>query len=343
MRKIHVASSIALLVCLVASSTWAQWTWTPETGRLVNLKNLPKETAELQLEHGRSLLVANDFDLAIRATEKFQEYYTDDPMADKNQYLRGEIRLAQEKYEDAAEEFQVVVASYPESTLYNQVIDEQYKIGDMLFERGRERLEHYRDQRWYRLDKTLKPFKRKPLKQATNVYTMVIDNQPFTAEAAQAQYKLGLCQLAQERYEEAAFEFSRVLEDYAGSNWVKEAAFGLADCYNLGSHAPEYDQSPSQLAINTIDELARLYTSDARIEDLQGVRAEMVEKIAEQRYQTAEAYDRAKQPFAARLGFEVILDKYPNTEAARKAQDWLDANQRPNTAYQRFIGSAVLE
>ena len=343
MTKTHLATGSALLVCLFASSTWAQWTWTPETGRLVNLKNLPKETPELQLEHGRSLLVADDLDLALKATNKFQEYYSESEFADENQFLRGKIRLAQEKYEDAAEEFQVVVSSYPESELYNEVINEQYQIGDMLFDRGSERLDHYRNQPWYRVDKTLTPFKRKHIKQATNVYTMVIDNQPFTAEAAQAQYKLGLCQLAQERYEEAAFEFSRVLEDYAGSNWVKEAAFGLADCYTKGSHEPEYDQSPSQLAINTIDELERRYASDERIDGLQKSRAEMVEKIAEQRYQTADLYDRSNQPFSARLGYEVIVAEYPDTEASRKAQDWLDANPRANTAYQRFIGPAVLE
>jgi TolA-binding protein len=343
MQKIHVAVTAALLVGLFTFPTWAQWTWTPETGRLVNLQNLPKETPELQLEHARSLLIEDDLDRAIKATVKFQEYYADSDFSDQNQFLRGKIRLAQEKYEDAAEEYQVVVSSYPESELYDVVIDEQYKIGDLLFERGRDRLEYYRNQPWYRIDSTLKPFKRKQLKQATNVYTMVIDNQPFTAEAAQAQYKLGLCQMAQERYEEAAFEFSRVLEDYAGSTWVKEAAFGLAECYTLGSHEPEYDQSPSQLAIDTIDELERRYATDDRIDGLQEVRSEMVEKIAQQRYLTAESYDRANQPFAAQLSCEVIVDEYPGTEAAQKAQDWLDANPPANSASERFIGSAVVE
>jgi len=343
MRKSLSVTGITMLACLFTSSAFAQWTWTPETGRLINLKNLPKETAELQLEYGRSLLGENDLDRALTATEKFQEYYSDSEFSDRNQFLRGQIRVAEEKYEKAAEEFQVVVSSYPESDLYDQVITEQYGIGDMLFDRGSERLEYYRTRPWYRIDQKLKPFKRKHIKQATSVYTMVIDNQPFTAEAAQAQYKLGLCQMAQERYEEAAFEFSRVLEDYSGSNWVKEAAFGLADCYTLGSHSPEYDQSPSQLAINTIDQLKKRYSTDSRIDDLQATRGEMVEKIAEQRYLVAISYERANQPFAARLGCEVLLDEYPNTEAARKAQEWLDAHPPKNTAYQRFVGSAVVE
>ena len=47
----------AIFVLLGALPCAAQWTWTPEVGRLVNLKRLPKETPELQVEYARSLLV----------------------------------------------------------------------------------------------------------------------------------------------------------------------------------------------------------------------------------------------------------------------------------------------
>ena len=57
-----------LLVALVAAwalPVHAQWTWTPQTGRWVNMKRLPKETAELQIEHARSLMLQGDHRKAI--------------------------------------------------------------------------------------------------------------------------------------------------------------------------------------------------------------------------------------------------------------------------------------
>ena len=70
-------------IALLLSTGFAQeqWTWTPQTGRFVNLKRMPKETPELQLEYARSLMLAGDERKALRETEKFVEYYGSDALA----------------------------------------------------------------------------------------------------------------------------------------------------------------------------------------------------------------------------------------------------------------------
>jgi tetratricopeptide (TPR) repeat protein len=110
----------ALTVAVVLGVAWtaqAQWTWTPQTGRWVNLKRMPKETAELQIEHARSLMVQGDYKRALRETEKFVQFYAGDPLSDQNQFLRGEIRMAQGNWMDAAKEFQQVIAGYPNTSI----------------------------------------------------------------------------------------------------------------------------------------------------------------------------------------------------------------------------------
>ena len=67
--------TLGLLVC--AAPALAQWTWTPETGRLVNLNRMPKETPELQVEFARSLLVGNEYNRAFDETNKFIKFYGD--------------------------------------------------------------------------------------------------------------------------------------------------------------------------------------------------------------------------------------------------------------------------
>lgn len=320
MTKHIVAFAVLLGVMLSAAPVaHAQWVWTPQTGRWVNAKKLPKETAELQIEYTRSLMVDGEYKKALRETQKFQEFYGDAPEADQNQFLRGEIKLAMGDYMDAAREFQQVISAYPESDLFDDVIEKQYEIGDRFYALGEKRLS---DDEWYKF----RFFRKKPFKQAIEVYSMVIENQPFTAAAAEAQYKVGLCHYTREEYQEAAFEYRRVIEDYAGSDWVDEAAYGLAMCYYEQSLPPEYDQSPSYLTVDAIESFKERYPNDSRVAELEPKSAEMIENIAAQRYQTAQFYERRRMFESARIYYELVVEQFPGTDAAGKAQEWLAAN-----------------
>jgi len=335
--------AVCTLVVLTLSGTVAaQWTWTPETRRFVRMQNLPKESPELQVEHVRSLMIGGEYKKAFEESQKFERFYGDTEFADENQFLRGEIRYAQGDYRDAATEYQSVVSNYPGTDRYDDVIERQYDIGDQLFEIGERRFEKRSTgfRPWQRLS-GLNPFKRRPLKDAIDVYSMVIDNQPFTPEAAEAQYKIGRSHFARDEYLEASFEFRRVLEDYSNSEWVREASHDLTRSYEEMSLTPEYDQAPSQLAIDTIDDFVRRYPDDPRVEDRLDVKQEMRERIAEQRLRTAEFYARQLEQEPARTYYEIAAYEFGDTEAGQEAQEWLESTPLVRNLQSQFIGDAV--
>lgn len=332
MRKwsvgLAVVAAVAMLIPMTAD---AAWTWTPQTGRWLNAKRLPKETAELQIEYTRSLLLQGELKKALEETQKFTRFYADSDLADQNQFLRGEIKLALGKEMDAAEEFQQMVSKYPNTTLYDAAIKKQYEIGDKLYEQGQALK-----------GKKFRFLRGNPLKKAIEVYGMVITNQPFTDAAAEAQYKVGLCHYARKEYVEAAFEYKRVVEDYSTSEWVDDARYGLAKCYHEGSLPPAYDQEPSQLAINAADDFVTQYPDDTRVEEVKVIRTEMGEKIAQQRLQTAQFYARRRNFEAARIYYTSLSEKYGETTAGAKAKEWLDKN--PDTevsAAERVVSPRV--
>ncbi len=309
--RLRMAGALALLL-LVQGVAQAQWVWTPQTRRWINLKRLPKETAELQVEYARSLMIEGDYSKALHETEKFQQFYADSPQADENQFVRGEILLARAKYLDAAKEFQQVVVNFPDTDLYDEVIEKQYEIGDRLYELGQKRYEA----RW-------QPFRRRPLKYAGEVYTMVIDNQPFTDEAAEAQYKMGLCHFTREQYTEALYEYRQVVEKYSSSDWVDDASYGLIQCHYNSALPPDYDQVPSRLAVNAIDDFKASFPRDERLDGLEEKRQEMVESIATQRLKTAQFYEKRREFQAARIYYAVVVEQFPDTAAAEEARAWL--------------------
>lgn len=317
---------VLVLAALYCGSAAAQWTWTPQTGRFINIKYMPKETPELQVEHARSLMLKNRYKDAMRETNRFFRVYGDTDFADENQFLRGEIRMRQGKYVDAAKEFQRLLAEYPDSDLFDEAIALQYEIGDSLYEKGIKRQNRW----WISLSK-------RPLKKAIQVYSMVIENQPFTLEAAEAQYKLGLCHYARKEYLEAAFEYRRVIEDYSSSEWVKDACHGLAMSYYKASLPRDYDQTPSELAVRAIDDFFARYPADERVGELQEVRREMRERIAQQRLKVTQFHVKRREFDSARIYHGLLVDQYADTEASARAAKWLQENPVVETDARREI------
>jgi len=314
MKRIRLfAVLLFLALYLGALGAQAQWTWTPQTKRWINLENMPRESDELQLEYARTCLLEGNYKKALGQTKKFVQFYGDSPLSDQNQYLVGEVRQGQKHWRKAAKEFQKVITVYPETTLFDDVIAMQYKIGDRLYEKGTARA-----------DKWWIPLRKRPLKRAIEVYEMVVENQPFTPEAAEAQCKIGLCHFARREYIEAAFEYRRVIEDYAGSDWLDEAAYGLAQCHYESSLSPLYDQTSTELCIRAVDAFAERYPNDERLAELQKMRVEMREHVAEQRLRTAEFYAKRREEEAARIYYTLLVESYSDTPQAGEAQRWLD-------------------
>jgi outer membrane protein assembly factor BamD len=313
-HRYTVIAAVACLTLFAAGEAAAQWVWTPQTGRFLNLDRMPRETPELQVQYARSLMLEGDLRKAYRETLKFDDFYSDSDWADENQYLRGEIRMRQGAYLSAANEFQQVVSRYPDSDRFDDVIEKQYEIGDYYYDRGVARQEG----RW-------RPFRNRPFKRAITVYTMVIDNQPFTNAAAEAQYKVGLCHFARDEYIEAAFEFRRVLEDYSTSPWVRDASYKLANTYVNSALPPQYDQTPSRLAIGAIEDFNRRYPVDEHSAQLAEWNEDMTRRISTQRLEAAQFYERRRQFEAARISYEAVAEQFPGTEAGEAAAAWLQA------------------
>lgn len=317
-RTIVPLTSFCLLLLLSASAA-AQWVWTPQTGRFVNLRRIPKESPELQVEHARSLMLQGDYGKAMDETEKFVDFYGDTELADENQFLRGEIKLAQENYVDAARELQRVVDSYPESDLYDDVITMQYEVGNQLYNKGVKNLD--RGSKWYTFG--WRPFNKRPLKKAVDIYRMVKTNEPFTPQAAEAQYKIGESYFVSEDYLDAALEYQLLLEQYPDSQWVDNASIGLIKSYEAQALPPAYDQSTGALAVQAIDDHLVRFPATEQETELLETRQALRESIAQQRLLTAEFYLDRQQPRSARITLEALVEEFPDTEAAKEASQIL--------------------
>ncbi len=107
--------------------------------------------------------------------------------------------------------------------------------------------------------------------------------------------------------------------------------------YYKASYPPDYDQTPSELAVRAIDDFFARYPADERVGDLQEIRREVREKIAQQRLKVTQFHVKRREFDSARIYHELLVDQYADTEASARAAKWLQENPVVETDARREI------
>ncbi len=311
-RAILVGAIIAFFCVTTAE---AAWVWTPQMGRWINPKRQPKETAALQFQYAEELLGKGDTEKAIDEYKKVLKYFPESNYCDLAQYSIGRALEANGDDEKAVDAYQKVIDEYPNSQLFGHVLEKQRKIADRFFELGVKNEEKFFLWRGSNFDK------------AIEIYRKVINNQPFTDFSAEAQYHIGLCYMKMELYDEASVEFQKVIDFYPASKWSVESAYACADSQACQALPFEYDKTAADKAISKFQYFLKTYPDSDKAEQARARLNELLEKAAEHDYQVAVYYRDNMNYNSARLYFQSVINQYPRTQWAEKAQETLTEMQ----------------
>ncbi len=308
---LRILAALVILLAMSSARAYAQWTWTPEVGRWVNPERQPRETAALQFQYAEELLAKGDTEKAISEYEKVLRYFPDDNYGDLAQYSIGRALEAQDDYEEAVDAYQKVIDEYPNTRLFDKVLDKQRSIADHFFQVGVERQERFVLLRGSNFDRGIE------------TYRKVIDNQPFTDFAAEAQYRIGLSYFKMELYDESAVEFQKLIDYYPTSDWTAEAAFGTASCRYCQALPYEYDKSAIEDAVSKFRYFLKSYPDSSRAQEARGKIRELREIAAEHEFNVAMYYHQKMKYESARLYLDSIVHEYSETKWAKKAGERL--------------------
>jgi len=300
-----------LIVGALIETAHAAWTWTPQTGRWINPRRQPRETAALQFQYGEELLAGGEAEKAVEEYKKVLRYFPESNYCDLAQYSIGRALEAQGNYDEAVEAYQKVVDDYPNTQLFSHVLEKQRKIADRFFELGVQREERFVLLRGSNFDK------------AIETYRTVINNQPFGDLSAEAQYRIGLCYMKLELYDEASAEFQKVIDYYPTSEWAMEAAFGTADCKFCQALPCEYDKTAVEDAITKFRYFLAAYRDSSRAEEAREKLDQLLDVAAEHEYRIGMYYHHNMRYDSARLYFHSLVRDYPGTPWADKASETL--------------------
>lgn len=294
-----------LLQASVAPPAVAGWVWSPQTG-WIGPAGAVKDNPEEQLAFALSFFERQEYARARREFQKLLKAYNASREAAEAQYYLGRCYEEDGDYYKAFLEYRRTIQTYPSTKRFDEVLEREYQIGN-YFLSGKKR-------------KILGTAALLPARdKAIEVFQAIAEDGPFSQHGELSQYKLGLAYVALQDHEQAVRAFEQVIERYPNSPLVDDARFQIAQASLKGTFKPDYDQSPTDLAIRELEAFLKEYPASDLSTDATRRLQELKERRAQHEYLVAQFYERRRRMSSALLYYETIKQRFAETSWAAKA------------------------
>lgn len=309
MRRYLFAVAITLLFLSVSPALHAYWIWTPQTGTWINPKWAVKDTPQEQFDWAMKFYNSKDYKKAAEEFLRLVRFYPQAELAAESQYYAGKSYEAIEEYEQAFNAYQKGVETYPFSKRLEEMIEREYEIAGKFYAGEKVRL-------W-----GIPTFP--SVYKAIEIYQKVVDNAPYGKFAEQSLFKIGECYKKAGDYQQARLAFQKLVDEHPESKLAEEANFQVGLCASQASLKPSYDQSVTDDALKEIEDFARRHPESTLTGEADKMRESLREKKAESDYTIAEFYWKQKWYDSAEVYYRNIVDNFPDTNVAKKADERL--------------------
>ncbi len=296
---------IALVLC-ASEPCDAFWLWSPDIGKWINPKNSAKDTPEEQLTWATEFYNQKNWDRAIGEFEKLAAVFPNSRLAAEGVYYIGLCWEQKGDIAKAADAFQKLVDRYPYSDRIKDAVKHEFDIAGR-FASG-EKLKM--------LGIPALPAQEK----AIELYKHIVKNAPFGTYGDQAQFKLGEVYKSQGEYQEAQKAFQAVVDDYPSSDLVGKAKYQIAYCSMEASKQAQYDERSAERAIEEFEGFKNEFPADQQALDADESIKALRNKKAMTSFDIAAFYEKQKKWESAKVYYEEVIKKYPETQFAQEAR-----------------------
>ncbi len=314
MRRYPILILITLSSLIIQPTLDAYWIWTPQTGRWINPKWAVKDSPQEQFDWAMKFYEAKDYKRSTGEFTKLVRYYPNSELAAEAQYYIGRSYEGLEEYEQAYLAYQKAIETYPFTKRMEEMIEREYEIGNKFYAGERIKL-------W-----GIPTFP--SIYKAIEIYQKVVDNAPYGKYAEQALYKIGECHKKAQDYQAARSAFQKLVDEHPESKLVEDAKFQVGLCASQASLKPTYDQSVTSEALKEIEDFAKRHPESQLTSEADKMRQSLREKKAESDFSIAEFYWKQRYYEAASVYYKDIVENFPETSWAKKAQGKLKETEK---------------
>lgn len=269
--------------------------------------------AKDQFEVAKTALDEKKYSIAIKAARRTVRRWPLSDYAPQALYVLGRCYEARRIDEKAFNEYQKLLEKYPKVENYQEVLRHQFEIANR-FLAGQ----------WFKLWGYI-PFFRN-MEKTADMYAKLIRNGPYSDVAPQAQLNIGRAREKQKDYALAVKAYEKAADVYHEQKEVAaEGTFRAGLAYHKQAEKAEYDQSAATQAIDTFNSFIILYPNDPRAGEAQKIMAGLKTEQARGSYQIARFYEKKRQWEGARIYYNEVLIKDPDSPYAGEAKQRIEA------------------
>jgi outer membrane protein assembly factor BamD len=309
------ARRLPAILCVLFSLFWvsastlrADLVWTPQTGwrveggALSGLAGAEGRNALDQMNRARDQEEAGSGRSAIRNYQSVAKRYPNSIYAPEALYRSARIRLSRKDYTKAFEDFQQVLARYPNTRRFNEIIGEQYRIASALLDGARGRM----------LWGLLPGFKQRD--KAIEYFETILINAPYSDYAPLSLMNVARGHQRLGNVANAIDALDRMINNYPQTLLAPDAYLKLAQTHASLVDGPYYDQGATREAITYFTDFMLLFPSDTNIATAEDGLDEMKTMLAESKMRMADFY------FYKRSNYKEAITAYPESTIADRAK-----------------------
>jgi len=317
-RFFHLLSLAAVsLLASLPSRLAADLIWTPQSGWHVEggvLAGLGGEDGRNALDlmnKARAAEEAGQERSALKLYSAVSKKYPNSVFAAEALYRAGSIREKRRQYYKAFETYQQMLARYPNSEKFNQVIGEQYRIANQLFEGKRPRIWGF-----------IPGFRNR--EKSVEYFETIVHTAPYSdyAPLSLMNASRGYKQIGES---EAAIDaLDRMINTYPRNVLTPDAYLKIAQTHSSLVDGPAYDQASTKEAITYYEDYMILFPGDAGMVSAEKGLANMKKVLAQSKITMADYYFKYRHNYkAAKVFYNEAITVFPDSDVAKLAREKL--------------------
>ncbi|MDD5085056.1 MAG: outer membrane protein assembly factor BamD [Candidatus Omnitrophica bacterium] len=314
MRPFLIGCLIAAFL-LCSSPAFAYWIWSPETGKFVNPEGAVEDTAEEQYQYALTFVKDGNYDKATDELKNLIKKYPGARVAPEAQYKLGIVYEEKRDYYAAFQAYQKVIENYPQSDRINEVIERQFKIGN-LYLSGRR-------------DKVLGVAMMPALPRAAEIFKQISESAPFSGYGEKSLFNLAVAYKKQGLYEEAMTTLQKFIDNYPDSTLINDAKYQMAETTFERSQKVDRDQRALDDAQQRFEDFLKEYPDTTVTDKAKKLKLEIDEKNAEKNFKIGQYYEKDGYLDSALIYYQDVAENYPNTSWGKLAQERIGAVKEP--------------
>ncbi|HUS90779.1 MAG TPA: outer membrane protein assembly factor BamD [Phycisphaerae bacterium] len=306
MRKLlrgAAACGLVLTGCLAAAGA-DEYVW--KDGKWVAAVKPAEGTPEGELALIRSYVSAGQRKEAVAAAERFGERYADNPLREEAMLLGGQAELDAERYYQAYEQFEAMLAAYPNGQFLERALTREMEVAN-AFLAGKKRI-------------VGKVFRLPAKDEGLKILRGIVEHAPGAEIAERAMMRVGEHHFDNGDYADAAEAYDEYMQLFPRGRHTPEAMSRGARATYLSFQGVPYDQTPLVEAEHRYKALIDQHPAAAKKDHAEQVLREIAEIRAEQTYQTARFYQRTDRPESAGFYYRQVIQDYPASSWASAAR-----------------------